>query len=135
MAAAKTTTNHQEIKRWVESKGGHPARVKTTGRKGDPGILRIDFPGFSGEDTLVEMSWDDWFEAFDKNKLAFIYQPRTRFSKLVSRTTAKTSSKKTSSRAAAKRTTPRRGTGAKRSTKRSSVAKTRAKRSTSRSSR
>ncbi|HEY8079393.1 MAG TPA: hypothetical protein VIF62_34920, partial [Labilithrix sp.] len=61
MASAKTTTNHDEIKKWVESRGGKPARVMATGRGkksaagsrgSDPGILRIDFPGFSGEGTL-----------------------------------------------------------------------------------
>lgn len=86
MAAAKTTTDHDEIRRWVEKNGGWPARVKATGsKKGDPGILRIDYPGFSGEETLAKMNWDQWFEWFDKNALAFVYQPNTRFSKLVAR--------------------------------------------------
>ena len=89
MAASKTTTNHDEIKRWVEKNGGCPARVKATGRsKGDPGILRIDYPGFSGQSTLAKMGWDEWFEAFDANKLAFVYQPSTRFSKLIARSAA-----------------------------------------------
>src|SRR2546423_553840 len=54
---SKSTTDAQEIQQWVESRGGHPALV----RRGDAGgILRIDFPGFSGEGTLQPVSWDEW---------------------------------------------------------------------------
>jgi hypothetical protein len=47
--------------------------VKGTEKNGDPGILRIDFPG-GDEDSLQEISWDEWFEKFDENHLAFLYQ-------------------------------------------------------------
>lgn len=88
---ANTTTDHGQIRKWVEARGGCPARVKRTGSGGDPGILRIDFPGFSGQQSLESIGWDEFFEWFDKNQLAFIYQDRTgngrqsRFSKLISR--------------------------------------------------
>jgi hypothetical protein len=91
MTTSKTTTDHAEIKRWAEARGGKPATVKTTERGGKPGVLRIDFPGYSGEDTLEEVSWEDWFTVFDQSKLAFIHQDKTadgkpsRFNKLVSR--------------------------------------------------
>lgn len=91
MGSAKTTTDHEEIKRWVEERGGRPACVKGRGSGDDPGILRIDFPGYSGEDTLAKMSWDDWFRAFEANHLAFLHSDEasgggeSRFNKLVSR--------------------------------------------------
>jgi hypothetical protein len=91
MTTSKTTTDHKEIRKWVESHGGHPATVKRTTKNHEPGVLRIDFPGFSGEDTLEEVEWDSWFEVFEDRKLAFIYQEHTadgkpsRFNKLVSR--------------------------------------------------
>ena len=72
----KQTTNHEEIRRWVEEHGGKPARVKVSGGDGDPGVLRIDFPGGSGEDALEHISWDEWFEKFDDENLAFLYQER-----------------------------------------------------------
>jgi hypothetical protein len=56
-------------------------------------MIRLDFPGFSGRRSLQEISWDDWFKAFDDNKLALIYQDRTaqgqrsNFNKLVGRDT------------------------------------------------
>ena len=49
MAEAKTTTDHTKIKKWVEDRGGHPARVRGTGDKDGGGLLRIDYPGYSGE--------------------------------------------------------------------------------------
>jgi hypothetical protein len=100
---ARTTVDHDEIRRWVEERGGKPAVVKTTAND-DPGILRIDFPGFSGEQSLEELAWDDWFERFDSAKLAFLYQDETgsgdasRFNKLVSRETAELGSKKANGR-------------------------------------
>ena len=88
MSDSKTTTNHEEIRRWVEERGGHPAQVKETA------VLRIDYPGFSGEERLEAISWNEFFEAFDKNKLAFLYQDKlesgktSRFSKLIERDSA-----------------------------------------------
>jgi hypothetical protein len=69
-----TTTDHDEIRRWVEEHDGKPASVKGTGSKEDPGILRIDFPGGSGSESLELMDWNEWFEKFEENNLAFLYQ-------------------------------------------------------------
>jgi anaerobic selenocysteine-containing dehydrogenase len=88
---AKVTTDHEEIRRWVEKRGGHPARVKGTERGESAGLLRIDYPGYSGEGKLEEITWDEFFEGFEENNLAFLYQEKTkdgeesRFSKLVDR--------------------------------------------------
>ncbi len=90
--AAKTTTNHKEIRKWVEERGGHPARVKGTGN-GDAGLLRIDFDQGEPDTKLEKISWEDFFEKFDKSDLAFLYQEsksgkESRFNKLVSRKNA-----------------------------------------------
>lgn len=91
MSSGKVTTNHDEIRQWVEARDGSPARVKSTSNKGDMGILRIDFPGYSGEDSLEHVEWDDWFQAFEQSGLAFLHQDKTeggevsRFNKLISR--------------------------------------------------
>jgi hypothetical protein len=98
-SAAKVTTDHGEIQRWVDERGGHPARVKGTQTKDSPGLLRIDYPGFSGEETLEQISWQAFFEGFEENKLAFLYQEETkdgaesRFSKLIERESAKEKTK------------------------------------------
>jgi len=91
MSEAKTTTDHEQIKQWVEERGGHPARVKGTDEKGTSGILVIDYPGYSGTQTLETISWDEFFQGFEENNLAFLYQDETRagdnsrFSKLINR--------------------------------------------------
>ena len=91
---SKVTTDHDEIRQWVEERGGHPARVKDTESKKSPGVLRINYPGYSGEDSLEAISWDEFFTGFDDNNLAFLYQDETkdgkesRFSKLIDRDSA-----------------------------------------------
>ncbi len=93
--AAKATTDHEMIREWVEARGGHPATVNRTGDEEDPGILRIDYPGYSGEGTLEPISWDAFFDKFDRERLAFLYQDEkvdgepSRFSKLVDRSTVR----------------------------------------------
>jgi ferritin-like metal-binding protein YciE len=89
--SARTTTDHDEIRRWAAERGAQPACVRGTGDKGDIGMLRIDFPGYSGAESLEHISWDEWFEKFDENNLALLYQEKTtkgqksNFNKLVSR--------------------------------------------------
>lgn len=90
-AESNVTTDHDFIRRWVEARGGQPACVRGTGDGEDIGMLRIDFPGYSGEESLEPISWEDWFQKFDERGLAFLYQERTasgepsRFNKLVRR--------------------------------------------------
>ncbi|HET6669696.1 MAG TPA: hypothetical protein VFH15_05635 [Pyrinomonadaceae bacterium] len=99
MAESKTTIDHEEIRNWVEERGGKPARVKSTGKGAGGGLLRIDYPGFTGEDSLEEITWDEFFAAFDENNLAFLYQDETkdgkesRFSKLIDRDSTKEKSR------------------------------------------
>lgn len=89
-AEAVTTTDADEIKQWVEERGGVPAKVKTGAKEGS-GILRIDFPGYGDEESLEKISWEEWFEIFEKRQLAFLYQEKlssgkeSRFFKLVNR--------------------------------------------------
>src|SRR5436305_9441156 len=94
MSSSMTTTNHDEIRKWAEARGGKPATVKRTENDGEAGVLRIDFPGYRGTGSLEEISWDEFFAKFDEKHLAFLYQDTTssgeesRFFKLVSRDTA-----------------------------------------------
>jgi hypothetical protein len=92
MSSAKTTTNHDEIRKWVEKHGGHPAVVAATENKGGGGLLRIDYdePGGNDDDRLHRITWNEFFEIFDKNDIAFLYDPDgdSRFSKFVEKTSA-----------------------------------------------
>jgi hypothetical protein len=69
------TTDHDEIRQWAEAHGAEPATVRGTSQEG-AGVLTLDFPGGAGEDRLEHISWDEWFEKFDRENLAFLYQER-----------------------------------------------------------
>jgi hypothetical protein len=83
MSSATRTTDHHEIRRWAEANNGAPARVRNTGGDKDPGILRLDFD--EQDESLERISWDEWFDWFEKNDLALLHSPDSRFNKLVSR--------------------------------------------------
>ena len=87
--SSKQTTNHDEIRRWAEQRDGHPATVRgTADRDEDAGLLRIKF---RDDEDLEDIGWNDFFEKFDEEKLAFLYQDTTadggksRFFKFVER--------------------------------------------------
>jgi hypothetical protein len=75
MSDAKTTQDHNEIRKWAESRGGKPARVSDTGGKNDAGILRLDFD--PKDEGLTPISWEEFFQKFDAEKLSFLYQDKT----------------------------------------------------------
>src|ERR1051326_1929313 len=93
-ASARPLTDHDEILRWAEERNARPACVRDTANNGDVGMIRLDFPGYSGGQSLDELSWDDWFQKFDESNLALLVQDETaggqksNFNKLVSRETA-----------------------------------------------
>lgn len=86
MSSASQTTDHDEIRRWIEDRKGTPSRVRDSG---DGGILRIDFG--DPEEALESIDWEEFFQIFEKSDLAFLHQDKTadgklsRFSKFVSR--------------------------------------------------
>lgn len=92
MSAAKSTTDHEEIRRWAEERGGKPAVVRRTHGDGG-GVIRLAFPNApqSEDEALEEISWDEWFRQFDDSNLALLYQEKTsdgqksNFNKIVGR--------------------------------------------------
>ena len=90
------TCDHEVIRRWAEERGAKPAQVTGTGSK-TAGILRLDFPGYSG-DRLEPITWEKFFEKFEREKLCLVYQETTakgeksNFNRIVSRETAEAKS-------------------------------------------
>src|SRR5690606_22666148 len=85
VSQARTTTDHDEIRKWAEERGGRPSIVETDG---EGGILRIDFQ--EPDENLKPISWDEFFRIFEDRNLAFLYQEeisghKSRFNKLVDR--------------------------------------------------
>ena len=71
------TRNHDVIRRWAEERGAKPASVPGSEHDGHRGVLRFDFPGYGGE-GLEDISWEDWFRAFDERNLTFKFQEHTK---------------------------------------------------------
>jgi hypothetical protein len=90
-AAERVLTDHGEIRRWAEARGAKPACVQGTERHDGSCVLRLDFPGYSGEQTLAPVPWDHWFRVFEERRLALVVEDRmpdgaqSNFNKLVSR--------------------------------------------------
>ena len=84
----KRTTDHETIRKWAEAREGKPAVISRDA--GQSEMLRLDFPGYA-EENLEEIDWDEWFDIFEENNLALIYQEETKegessnFNKLVNR--------------------------------------------------
>ncbi|MEU9824780.1 SAP domain-containing protein [Micromonospora chersina] len=68
------TTDHEVIRRWAQARKGVPTTVDGTEHDGHAGVLRFDFPSNGREQRLREISWEEWFRAFDERRLNFIYQ-------------------------------------------------------------
>ncbi|HLX75164.1 MAG TPA: hypothetical protein VKR26_10520, partial [Terriglobales bacterium] len=104
---SRVLTDHDEIRNWAEERDAQPACVRGTGSEEDVGMIRLDFPGYSGETSLEPIEWDEWLQKFDENNLALLVEDETaggeqsNFNKLIGRETAagRASGRKTSRRA------------------------------------
>jgi hypothetical protein len=67
-----TTTEHETVRDWVEQRGSVPAQVTDPAGE-DPGSLAI-VPAGKDDDSLALISWEEFFEIFDDEGLAFVYQ-------------------------------------------------------------
>ena len=93
---SRATTDHETIREWVEDRGGEPATVAETATESEPGILRLQFPDTEDDHDRIEpIDWDAFFEKFEKENLALVYQDETesgrmsRFYKFVDRETVR----------------------------------------------
>jgi hypothetical protein len=92
-AHERTLVDHALIRRWAESRGARPSCVKGTEASDGSCMLRLDFPGYSGEHTLQPIEWERWFRVFDQRQLALIVEDKmadgtpSNFNKLVRRET------------------------------------------------
>jgi hypothetical protein len=91
---AQVTTDHDTIRKWAEKRGGAPASVEGTAK----GTSRACCASTSSQRSsrLEPIAWDEFFDKFDKEELAFLYQEKTadgslsRFHKFVNRSQAAT---------------------------------------------
>ena len=87
MADTQTTTDHAKIKTWTEDRNGTPAVVGETSNNGDSEVIRIHFENKTENTGLNKISWEEWFDQFEKNNLALLHSTEAgnTFNKLVNR--------------------------------------------------
>lgn len=72
----KYTNQLDIIIEWVTKRGGKPVKATHVGKRNNSiELIEIDFSG-KPEDFFKEISWEEWYEVFKKNKLQFIYIER-----------------------------------------------------------
>jgi hypothetical protein len=77
----KTTTDHAEIREWVEAIGGKPQIIESPEAGAEKDGLRISFPGdkrdtfFGTSKVARDANWDEFFKLFDDQELALVYLP------------------------------------------------------------
>jgi len=76
LATARSTEDHEEIRKWVTSKRGNPAQVEGTG-----GMLRM--ASASRRIASSGSTGDQFFEIFHESGLKFLYDPEGHMNKFV----------------------------------------------------
>jgi len=88
----RVLTDHDEIRQWAEERQAQPAWVPAT--ESSVGMIRLDFSGYTGEQSLEPIEWDEFFSKFDGSNLALVVEDetasgeRSNFNKLIKRETA-----------------------------------------------
>lgn len=87
MLEPKVTTDHDEIRHWVEEHDGRPAAIADAKPESTKGAVKIFFPDQHLQDPLEEISWDEFFDHFEEEDLAFMYKDDedSRFFRLIER--------------------------------------------------
>lgn len=67
------TIDNDEIRSWIEERGGVPATIKGASEEGDESadMLHISFD--PADPNMEEMDWEEFFERFENENLALVY--------------------------------------------------------------
>lgn len=76
---SRTTQDHDQIRRWAETRHAIPCEVASTRQDGEAGILRFCFPKSRNRNdaALHQIDWNQFFDKFDENHLSLLYQDKT----------------------------------------------------------
>ncbi len=74
LAQGKVTTDHMLIRKWAELRQGCPAVIRQITNAGIDLVLSIVFPDVDAGEIARRLSWDEFFEQFDHQRLVFVYE-------------------------------------------------------------
>ncbi len=77
-AQGKVTIDRNIIRKWAQARHGWPALVKKVTSAGIEMVLSFVFPDNEPLETVRKISWEEFFEKFDQQHLAFVYQESDR---------------------------------------------------------
>ncbi len=63
-------TDHDQIREWIEKRGGSPATAGAPG-SGESSLLVVHYPDTS-ETDVQQVSWDDFFRHFESQNLVLV---------------------------------------------------------------
>ena len=87
----KVTTDRDEISRWAKERNGRPVSVSHDPLNPNGSRIQIDFLYDKYDDNVCQISWEEFFDVFDREELALVYQTETeggrlsRFGRIVRR--------------------------------------------------
>lgn len=70
--ATHRTTDHEEIRGWIEDKKGEPGIIRGVDGETGEGILTVTFDR-PGPDIQI-LSWPEFFDTFEQQQLRFRYE-------------------------------------------------------------
>lgn len=76
----KYTIDQREIREWIEEHGGVPTVLTETSEDEEDGVESADMLHISfdpNDPEMVEMEWEEFFERFDNDNLALVYDDIT----------------------------------------------------------
>ena len=74
----KYTTDHEEIREWIEDRGGLPSVVKGMVEENGterPEMLHVSFG--APDPNMEKLDWEEFFERFEDANLALTYEEKT----------------------------------------------------------
>ncbi len=73
-ATGKVTTDRETIRSWAEKRYAFPA-VQVIGEEGTAEMeLCFGFPGCENLNRIQAITWEEFFQLFDRSRLVFMYQ-------------------------------------------------------------
>lgn len=76
--AMKYTIDNDEIRAWIEERGGVPTTIKGMSEDEEDGVESADMLHISfdpNDPIMEEMDWEEFFERFENENLALVYDP------------------------------------------------------------
>lgn len=72
MSDVINTVDHDEIREWIETRDGHPAKLSDQVLEAD--TLRLKFDEVRHQEVLERISWDEFFQLFEEEEIVFVYE-------------------------------------------------------------